>query len=190
MAKSFAGKAFAKKHWQRPLIVHIGNIGTSAHEEEPVAETRQYAKRFPAFRFLGIDISKWPAGVSKPKNVFQAQGHFVKGLSRLKDNSASIISSKMTICHHAGQNKEIRAAAIDALNLAYKKLKPKGKLVLVFAPWSEIGLPQELFAQTPFKESKIKIKHLTKEQRAGMEQLSFWTRNFAGWDVLLVVAEK
>lgn len=127
-----------------PLIVHLGNVGFSADVRKTVGKTARYAMRFPNFRFVGIDREKTAVSGLQQKlgirNWVQWNKSFRHGLARLKDNSVSLISSELAVGHYTSKGKEMVSGflkpqtqqhTLETLRMAYRKLRPGGKIFLV-----------------------------------------------------------
>ena len=123
----------ARPKRRKPLVVHLGNVG---FDGQAIAyKTRKRAQRFPNATFIGVDLIN--PGDHRPPNWHQFHGDFESGLKRLKDNSASAISSEFALGYYGPEGEEEQPIldhmgyTLRVLNLAHKKLKPGGKMLLV-----------------------------------------------------------
>jgi len=139
---------------KKRTIVHLGNVGYDSAKK-----SREYAKRFPNFEFVGVD--KYPIKLySKnkmniPKNLNQIESEFLSGLHKLEDSSVNLISSEFAVGHYELSNSDVsnrntggriltdrtrydliftkKEYTKKIIKLCYKKLIPGGKIIfLVF----------------------------------------------------------
>jgi hypothetical protein len=175
--------ASRKKKPKMKIVVHLGNADNL--KTNPVsgkwvyaAKTADYAERFPNIKFIGIDLNYTGHPLKKlmARNWKQMQNDFYYGLSKLKDNSVSIISSEMAVGYYglAEKSPPMQAYTSKIISVAYRKLEPGGKLMLV----GNFMLAEELKVfckQAGFKEEKIELRELTKKEM----QRTRWLSEFA-----------
>jgi hypothetical protein len=164
---------------KQPIVVHLGNVGLRYPGEVPASRTRKFASRFKDFKFVGIDLR--PHG-PETKNWTQLQTHMLNGLKKLENNSVSLISSEMTLGYYgqraifsslvSGESVSMNYAQ-KVMKEALKKLKPRGKLIVVIdSKRAKLLILEGInagFSADCIHENKLKINPA---------QNSYWTFNF------------
>ena len=168
-------------------VVHLGNMGEltqTINTSNPKIKTERYATRFKKTHFIGIDIAH--EGFRK-KNWTQIKGDFLEGLNKLKDNSADLISSELSLGHYDCKGTEFtnlsKTHTLQTLQTVYKKLRPTGKLMVVV---TINALPNflETIAKTPFCK-KIQVRPVTPTQK----KRTVWM-NAHNAELLQIIIEK
>ncbi len=207
---------------RRRLVVHLGNVGLNLKGEHPSEKTRNHAERFPRFDFIGIDPR--PDTSPKPPNWRQFEEDAVRGLKKLEDNSADVISSDIALGYYGkpinpiddkyyvdrmslkedeaidllevkfmdnpllrlGSHNRERYTA-ESLKLAFKKLKPGGKLLVSVGAQVKESVMGALL-NAGFEPKKIRAREFT-EKETGK---TFWTRLFHERQIKLyqIIAQK
>jgi hypothetical protein len=159
-----------------PIVVHIGNVGLSYPHEELCAKTKKFSSKFPNIKFVGVDLR---GASSTNRNWKQIKGDAVFGLKSLKDNSVSIIRSEMALGYYTSailgkSHTESLLPSVGyakkVMEVAIKKLKPNGKLVIV--------------ADKSVAEELVKLKNesgfskVTLEPVANEGTVSYWTKKY------------
>ena len=117
------------------IVVHLGDVDHGGG-----TKTRRYAKRFPNFGFIGIDLQ----GQNLRRQNFQGiRGDFEEGLKKINDNSVDLISSETAVgfyfkggaysnisAFETEKIEELRQYTERIAELAFRKLKSGGKLHL------------------------------------------------------------
>jgi len=163
-------------------VVHLGNV-----DGEPLAEkSKRYAKRFPSFRFVGIDMKKLK-GVH-PANMTQVRTGFLKGLTKLDDASVRVISSEMAF----GMSASSMVRGLDSdkekrydkkvLKLAYKKLEPSGKFFVAIDAYNLVPF-KEALKESGLQFSKVEIRKF-RENEYGRTP---WTREMKPYPIIYQV---
>jgi len=164
---------------KQPIVVHLGNVGLKYPGEASGLRTFNFASRFKDFRFIGIDLRPW---APETKNWTQLQTHMLNGLKKLENNSVSLISSEMTLGYYgqraifsslvSGESVSMNYAQ-KVMKEALKKLKPRGKLIVVIDSKRAKRLILEGinagFSPNCIHENKLKINPA---------QNSYWTFNY------------
>ena len=141
-------------------IVHLGNLGMDEGQK-----TRDYAKRFLNFRFIGIDTQEAPQ--DRPPNWDQIEAEFLVGLNKLEDACIDLISSELAVGHYGSMKKGKVKALKEVytrkiLQKAYKKLKPNGKVHIVVGDDTALRLVEDGLKRAGFR--KIKLKGISRSQ--------------------------
>lgn len=141
-------------------IVHLGNLGMDRGQK-----TRDYAKRFLNFRFIGIDAQEAPQDLLP--NWDQMEADFIVGLNRLEDASIDLISSELAVGHY-GSTKEGKIKALKEVHTkkiikaAYKKLKFGGKVHIVVGDETALRLVENYLKKAGFRN--IKLERINRSQ--------------------------
>lgn len=148
--KSLLRKGIVFKKYS-PDVVHLGNIGL-----DKGGKTRAYSERYPHKTFFGIDLNP-NIPEDRLANWQQHVGDFVSGLKQVRDNSVKVISSELAFGHYGKDWKSPISVEYNAqiLNLAYRKLRPGGKIIIVVAGIYESETIKKAFARTKFKIDSI-----------------------------------
>lgn len=176
---------------QPVTIIHLGNIGTSSkwalgrnlRQEITAEKTMKYAKRFPNFRFIGIDLERKALG-EIPENTRQIKASFLERLGKIRDNSAAIISSDLALGHYdmkgdehikfnnaPPSHREMIGINHKVINAAYEKLAPDGKLLISIR---EENLPamKSALKESNFRNSEITVRKFGKHEY----ERTYWTK--------------
>lgn len=152
-------------------VVHLGNLD---HEPALAGEkTAKYAARFPRVKFIGIDLKKREGPL--PQNWVQIQADFAIGLSRLNDESVDLITSEAALGHYGrdplNPRSNIHGHTVDALKMAFKKLKPRGKLMITVLDQILLGSHREYLLnvlnalkETKFKPTNVSWRELSRHE--------------------------
>ncbi len=181
-------KKMAKPRKKR-VIVHLGNVGSGKTKvgtikinHFPAQKTFAYAKKFPNFKFIGIDALHLGLYMQiKPKNMNQIKAGFKGGLGKLKDNSVDLISSEMALGYYGSKFKGVnksqkgnyREYTKKVTERAYKKLKSGGKLLIALDS-DIIASVFDSLVSVGFKPENIKAKLMTKKE----SQRTYWLENY------------
>lgn len=159
-----------------PVVVHIGNVGLSYENEQSCAKTRKFSKRFKDIKFIGIDLRK---ASSNAKNWVQMHTDALNGLKKLRNGSVSIIRSEMALGYYTEQKiSESTTANLSSsvkyaqkvMEVAVRKLKPTGKLVIV----ADKDVAKELIKLS----EKCGFKGVQSEFVTNEKATSYWTQRF------------
>lgn len=174
---------------RRPIVVQLGNAGFK--RDPQAAETIRLAERRPDISVIGIDRKKpnaakrpgktsWKgrrnahkSNKSKIENWHQIQASFGKGLKGLRDNSVSVIQSKMALGHYTLNGREaakydslVKADTTATLNVAHKKLKKGGKLKMILGS-QRLELVKDCLNRSRFEKGKIGIRKIPSANYVG-----------------------
>lgn len=141
-------------------IVHLGNLGLDKGQK-----TRDYAKRFLNFRFIGIDNSEAPQG--RPQNWDQIEADFLVGLNSLEDACIDLLSSELAVGHYdfwkEGKIKAFKDVYTrKILKAAWKKLKFGGKVHIVVGDETALRLVENGLKKAGFRN--IKLERISRSQ--------------------------
>ena len=142
--------------------MHLGNVG-----ENSAKRTRAFASRFKTLDFLGIDL----ANVKRTrKNWRQVQTEFIEGLSKLEDNSASMITSNMALGYYDKTGKQVLepekshvSRVRETIETCRRKLRPNGKLRIL----ADAELVYDLLLPAMngiFESQKLKVRLLKESE--------------------------
>ena len=199
ISKSRPAKA-PKKH----TVIHLGNIrdrsaniektvmsvlrGKQLLDENPGAKTKKYAERFPNVEFVGIDLKEHTG--ARPKNWRQIQTDFKKGLEELQDNSVSVISSEMALGFYGKKGKQYNSDrkqyTLETTAMAYRKLKPGGKLLIVISYDQYFSEVFSALLTAGFTRTNIQTRRLQERER----KRTYWTNTWRFSDLIQIVAIK
>lgn len=188
---------FTKKKRAPRIIVHVGNAGLgykkansnwtldAAKKDEVFFEkTRKLSSRMVPkmglIKFVGIDLSKEQLS-GKDRSLWEQKStDAVSGLTKMKDNSISMISSDMTIGYYDAKLSDPRFVsgrwpsanyAADFFEVAKPKLK-KGGVIYLTVDLSRIHMIREAALVAGFEQKNISVQQITEK---GMKENSFWT---------------
>jgi hypothetical protein len=183
----------------RDLVVHLGNVGYGLGREVPAQKTAQYAKRFPDFMFVGIDLRAYKG--RGYDNWVQIKGNFKEGLELLRDNSVALISSDLAFGHYdskgrdpmdvtggnaIGADRRAHNNTVDAAKVAFRKLREGGKMTISVGSRAEKTVTNVL-EESGFNKDKIRVRKLSGREYGR----TFWTYHYQEFGaVYQITAEK
>ncbi len=158
-------KAAAKK----PVVINLGHVGYSPKNTSQATHAIKIATRFPGIRLVGVDLKSAKRPV--PKNMVQTQADFVKGLEQRRNHSVDRIVSNMAVGHYilsgspflSNSCKTRKNYTIKILDLAFKKLKKDGKMVITVGDTVLADMLQWI-PESPFSINKMKLVKMSKKR--------------------------
>jgi hypothetical protein len=170
----------------RRVVVHLGNVGYGIGSEVPAKKTADYARRFPGFMFVGVDLKEYMGMMVD--NWTQIRSNFREGLEGLADGSVDLISSDLALGHYDSKGTDPMDAVgdkavgsygrahkntLDTVRVAYRKLRKGGKMTLAVGSSAVKPMPQ-ILEEAGFRPDKVSVRKLDGREYGR----TFWTYNF------------